>query len=241
MSRYILSILFYFILNFSVAQTPDSIYYLSAKNNINAVISPLQFKTFHKETKKAFKTFPLYDNSNWDSLNKAQAPFRLKKSEQMDSIFKYLRFEYPASFADSDSCLILMDLNKTKLCLYLEENQGMQAYHLADYLKPYMLFQRSGWEWQEFILYNPSNRYLVSFPDSPVFLNDSLIYALGNYYGEGGFQFINVNNNSFFRVDFSNYEILECYQREFFFYFTLYNRDLNSNKIYYKLTFFSQN
>ena len=242
MSRYILTIFFNFIVSFSLAQTPNSIYYLSEQNNINAVISPLKYKPFRKETKNGNKTFPLFElNSNWDSINKAQTTFRIKKSQQMDSIFKYLRIEYPASFADSDSCLILMDINKTKLCHHLEENQSMEAYYLADYLKPYMLFQRSGWEWEEFILYNPSNSYMASFPDSPIFLNDSLIYAVGNYYNEGGFQLINLKNNSFYRIDFSNYEIMQCYQMGFSFYFALRHQYKSSDKIYYKLTFFSQN
>lgn len=242
MFKYILTFFFNFILSVSSSQTPDYIYYLSEQNNINAVISPLKFKSFRKETKNGNKTFPLFElNSNWDSINKAQATFRIKKSQQMDSIFKYLRIEYPASFADSDSCLILMDKNETKLCNHLEGNQSMQAYYLADYLKPYMLFQRSGWEWEEFILYNPSNNYTASFPDSPVFINDSLIFAVGNYYSEGGFQLINVKNNSFFRIDFSNFEIMQCYQVGFSFFFALRHQYKSSDKLYYKLTFFAQN
>lgn len=242
MSRYILTCLFIFLLSLSLAQTPDSIYYLSEQNNIPAVISLLKNQTFEKEIKSGNKTFPLFEpNSNWDSINKAQATFRIKKSQQMDSIFKYLRIEYPASFADSDSCLILMDSNKTHLCINHEQNRNIQSYYLADYLNQYMLFERSGWEWEEFILYNPSNRYKVSFPDSPFFLNDSLIYAAGNYYSEGGFQFINLKSNSFYRIDFSNYEIMQCYQMGFSFYFALRHQYKSSDKLYYKLRFFQQN
>jgi hypothetical protein len=69
-------------------------------------------------------------------------------------------------------------------------------------------------------------------------VNDSIIYTSGNYYSEGGFQFMQITGDLYFGFETYNWELRECYRvnNVFYFYFKS-NLSQAERPVYLKIRF----
>jgi hypothetical protein len=208
----------------SFSQRRDFTVSFHHENTFTPKIDTIDYQRFEKIKAIGFQSVPLSATlvQNFDSIAKA-IDYAIRQNEyRMDSIFKDLKLEYPEAFQQKDSCLTLNGTDKQLLiCNNRNQNdiQAWSVYSFSDYTKGYLVVEHNGYEQWEYVLFNPETRIYKVAHYPPVFLNDSIFYTSGNYYSEGGFQYMQTNSNLYFGFETYDWELLECYRVKNVFYF----------------------
>lgn len=176
---------------------------------------------------------------NWDSLYKADELKYKRNKIYMDSLFPVIRAKYPKAFSTKDSCLYLNGNDTVaKVCIHHSDDKSSEGYSFEKYENNFLVIQQGGYEWWNFILFNPEKGIIKSIADKPFFINDSIVVSAGNYYSEGEFQLMDVNGTLYFGFDTFNSEMIESFHIKNHFYFSFQpNDDFKAKKIYIQLRF----
>jgi hypothetical protein len=213
------------------------------ENTFIPKIDTIDYQSFEKIKAIGFQSVPLSatPGQNIDSLVEA-IDYTIRQNEiRMDSVVKVLKHKYSAALQQKDSCLTLNGIdNQILICnnRNQNDNQAWSSYKFSDYQKGYIVVEHDGYEQWEYVLFNPKTRIYKSAHYSPVFVNDSIIYTSGNYYSEGGFQYMQLTSNLYFGFESYDWELRECYRVKnvFYFYFKSNRHDKECYK-YLKIDF----
>ena len=213
------------------------------ENNFSPKIDTIDYQIFERIKAIGFQSMEVSATSgqNIDSLIEVVAYKRKKNEIRMDSIFKCLKQEYPEAFQQKDSCLTLNGIDKQVLiCNNRDQNdtQAWSAYSFFDYQKGYLVVGHVGYEVWKYILFNPKTRINKTANYPPIFVNDSIFYTSGNYYNDGGFQYMQITSNLYFGFETYYWYLYECYRvnNEFYFHFKSNISETEKPK-YLKITF----
>lgn len=207
-------------------------------NNIAYEIDSIDSVEFFNFKKTGIEILhPYQDFANWDSVYAAWEEQRRLNKIYMDSVFRELHANYPKAFELKDSCLILFAKDTLrKICMHLSDDNSAEAYGFEKYEHNYLVIAHGLNEWGENLIFNPAEGLLKSVDNTPVFLNDSIVTSAGNYYSEGGFQVLNMKDNSSFAFVTFDLELLESFLKKTTFYFAFRPKhNYKASKEYYKI------
>ena len=235
MKYIVLILLGFFLYQKSFSQQGDFRISLHHENTFTPKIDTIDDLCFEKIRSIGFQSIPLSakPGQNGDSLVKAFDKSRRDNKIRMDSVFKILKNKYPEAFQETDSCLILTGKEKQLLICNNRDQHDIQnrsEYNFSDYRKGYLVVEKDGYEQWEYVLFNPKTRVHKSVHYPPVFINNSIIYTSGNYYSEGGFQYIQLTGDLYFGFETYGWELRECYRVKNVFYFYFKSNRLNKEK-----------
>lgn len=194
------------------SQDNESYYYFPEKNTISPVIDSIDYESFSSIRKIGIKSAPYCTsiylpeeiNRATDSIWKAEAKNKEKNIKRVDSIVRSLKEKHPSTFYEKDSCLFLNSTDSVvKICIW--NNPGSRentSYRFVDYEHNYLVIEKSGYEFWQYILFNPKTRNYKVFLHEPTFINDSIAYCSANYYGSGDFQIMHLSGISYFGLSF---------------------------------------
>jgi len=210
------------------SQDRDFIISLHDNNTIKPKIDSIDVESFIKIRKIGISSGPLSQsiyfsdeqNRAADSIWKTIEQNRKQNALHMDSIVRLMKKKYASSFLEEDSCLILNGFDrKIEIC---KRNRAGDAnwssYEFKDFQKDYLVIEKDGYEQWVYILFNPRTRNYKYLEYPPYFMNDSIAYCSDNYYGEGGFQILQLTGKSYFGFESYNWELEECYKVDKVFY-----------------------
>jgi hypothetical protein len=201
------------------------------KNTFKPNIDSIGFEAFVKIRKTGIRSGPLTQSIYFSDEQNREADstwktIDLNKRQQdlhMDSLVRILKKNYAKAFFEKDSCLIINGIdNKIVICNNRNRKDDLSwtSFKYLDYQKGYLIIQKEGNERWEYILFNPRTRNYKYFEHPPCFLNDSIVYCSANYYGEGGFQIMQLTGKSYFGFETYNWVLEECYRIDKVFYFS---------------------
>jgi hypothetical protein len=212
---------------FCFSQENDIKFSFSERNRLNPIIDTISQKQFVSIRKNGIQSIPQpwIKYQNLDSLNRVYKDNEGKNTLKMDSLFRKIRLKYSNSFSQTDSCLILKAIDTLiTICNYQNDSlfQHWSTYKLKDFYKGYLIFLETGYESWDYILFNPKTKKYCFISDYPYFINDTIIYSSGSYYGDGQFELFCLKNDKlYFRFDTFNWEMEECYRLNRVFYIAL--------------------
>ncbi len=156
-----------------------------------------------------------------------------------DFVLKSKATAYPESIQLNDSCCILTGLDKTiRLCKKRPENDRKWSnFSLYDVTNDYLIFIESGYEWWDFIAFNPLTKEYFFTQHIPIFINENIIYSYGNYYAEGQFQIFDRKYKKYYGFDTFNWELSKLYIEDSVFYIELTSNKSFKEKKYLKLMY----
>jgi len=233
----LLLLLGFFMYQKSFSQQGDFAISFDHENTFVPKIDTIDVQCFGKIRPIGFQSIPpsAKPGQDVDSLVKAFDKSRRDNKIRMDSVFKILKNKYPEAFQETDSCLTLNGKEKQILICNNRDQHDIQnwsEYNFSDYQKGYLVVEKDGYEQWEYILFNPKTKVLKSVSNAPVFINNSIIYTSGNYYSEGGFQYIQLTGDLYFGFETYGWELRECYRVKnvFYFYFKSNRLDKEQDK-----------
>ena len=99
-----------------------------------------------------------------------------KITENIDSTYSCIRSKYPNSFSDSTSCVVLNGKTEKKtLCVdtsdFIDPKEWV-SYNIFDCKKDFILYRIYYYEDEEYVLFNPKNRIIISGWKSPSFIEE---------------------------------------------------------------------
>jgi hypothetical protein len=247
--KFSIQIILIFFFGFSCySQDHDFRIYFHKNNTIEPKLDSIDFKSFNSIRSIGISSGPLSQSSYLpdeinraaDSICKANELNKGKNAYRMDSLVRLMKQNYPSAFYEKDSCLILNGLDqKIELCKHKSNNmKASTSYEFKDYTNNSFVIEKSGFESCEFILFNPQTKNYNLFEHEPRFMNDSIAFCSGNYYGLGGFQLIHIAGKFYFGFETYNWELQECYSVEKIFYLSFrptFNREMDPK--YIKINF----
>jgi hypothetical protein len=146
----------------------------------------------------------------------------LQISTESDSILNIFRKESSSLFSDSASCLILNGENEIKkLCIDTSssDTKSWEGFSFIKYTHEFLVFKHYGYEWEEYVLFNPKTKNTKTIEGYPLFTN-KFVFAASNYYGEGFFEFFGPEINSYYRFDTFNWQLTGFYHINSLFFFS---------------------
>ncbi len=161
-----------------------------------------------------------------------------KTNQKADSIYKYLRKKFPESFKDSLSGLILKGKNESLFLDYDTSYYG-QTYTILDFQLGFLFIHKMVLVGEEYILFNPKNRYIKSVWGYSNFIDSSAIFAVSNNEALNfAFLFQSLNKDNFFAF-YPNYSwsISNYYYSKNKFYFEFSPDNIKESKKYLRITF----
>lgn len=187
----------------------------------------------------------VHQESNWtpqiDSINEVEFAQEKKYKFQEqdidgDSLVNVLSTKFKNAIALTDSCCTLKGFDKDlKVCRKKAgDSREWSNYEGIGYENGYLIILKSGYEWWDYISFNPITKKYFYTSNLPHFTNDSLIYSAGNYYAEGQFQIIDTKQNKYFGFESFNWELKGFYREKESFFLEF---ESSSNKRYLKVTF----
>lgn len=208
--------------------------YINIKYQVDSIDSA-EFFNFKKTGIEILH--PSQNFFNWDSVYAAWEEQRRLNKIYMDSVFKELYTNYPKAFELKDSCLFLFAKDTLqKICMNFSENHSAEGYSFEKYQHNCLIIEHGGYEWGEYLIFNPAEGRLKTVENIPVFINDSIVTSAGNYYSEGSFEILNMKDNSRFAFVTFDHELLESFLKETTFYFAFRpNKKHKSSNEYYKI------
>ncbi|CAM1374588.1 hypothetical protein [Tenacibaculum xiamenense] len=206
-------------------------------------------KVLGQET-KLDTIFKIHKNSNWkisietisfeefNAIYKPPPPTVEKMNWNPSLILAQKVKNFSKTIVLKDSCCFLNTKNKTiKLCNSKpEDDRKISNFELIDIHNDFLIFMQSGYEWWNFIGFNPTTKSYFYTQNDPIFINKHTIYSYGNYYGEGQFDIQNLNKNLYFAFDTFNWELSALCKEENVFYLKLTNNTYDRIQKYFKLT-----
>lgn len=155
-----------------------------------------------------------------------------------DSLLKSLTTKFPKNIIRKDSCVILTGNDKllticTTKPLDTKQWGGFTAYN---FINGYLILQLIGYESVEYLSYNPVSQKYFYTSNVPIFLNNEIVYAYGNYYLDGQFQIFDLEKNKYFGFELFDWELTKFFKEGSQFYFELVSRFKKTEK-YLKLDY----
>jgi hypothetical protein len=89
------------------------------------------------------------------------------------------------------------------------------------------------YEGSEYYLFNPKEGILKLTYFLPLFMNDSVVAAVGNSFGSGSLQLLDIKGKNYFGINSFN-DIEECFHIKNHYYFSI----RNTNNFHGNLTYF---
>lgn len=195
---------------------------LNEKNNIKVKIDTISYSEFAKNGKPIKWIEP-------------------KVNGKIDSIYKSIKLNYPNSFKDSASCLVLIGLNENHVLCHDTTSSNIKnqiTYYCFDLINDFILFHVLGYEEEDFILFNPQKRFIKSVWSYPNFIDTSAIFAIKNTESlDFYFVFESLTNDDFFSFYADSWRITNYYNQRNKFYFEFISLNNDKLKKYVKVTF----
>ena len=141
----------------------------------------------------------------------------LKTKKVIDS----LKMIYTNDFIYKKNCLKLNSKPKQfEVCrnTYNPNFPYAGTYRLADFRCGYIVIKRFEYEWEGYELYNPEKRRLISIEGEPIFVDNSYVVGVYQYYGSGGFELYSLKDPTV-SFQFGSWRIVEAYRIDNVFYF----------------------
>jgi hypothetical protein len=117
------------------------------------------------------------------------------------------------------------------------DHRQQSGFKLSDINNDYLIFIESGYEWRNFIAFNPSTKEYFETQNAPIFINKNIIYSYGNYYAEGQFQIFDKKHNRYYGFETYNWELSNLYRDNNTFFIELTSNASFKKKKYLRLTY----
>jgi len=219
----------------------DFNFWLDTKNTIKPKIDTISLKYFKKAISNGIQSVerPWPNTNNIDSIKNVYETKEKLNEIRMDSIVKSLSKKLSNSFYHTDTTLVLFGVDSTimvnKRSIY--GDQEGTNFKIVDFKNGYLVIYQIGYEWWNYILFNPKTRNFQTILDEPYFINNEIIYSSGNYYGEGQFQLKGLKDKNIYFGLFCSWEIKECYRVKNVFYLFFSKGGWSKEKIFMKIDF----
>lgn len=232
----------------SFPQKINGILYEHPQNTLHPGIESMDYESFNAIRKTSISSSPLAQsiyfpdelNRKADSISKTLRNNRVQDSLRLDSIVSWLKTTYTSAVIETDTCLILTGFDKKiELCKRNgPDEKDWSSYEFRDYQRDYIVIGKYGYEIWEYIVFNPKTGNYRFLEHSPLFLDDSIVFCSDNYYGEGGFQIMQLTGKAYFGFESYGWELEECYRVNKMFYFSFRsNKDRSLKPRYLTINF----
>lgn len=163
------------------------------------------------------------DTINKELFNnlKVSRPMPDYYTKNSDSLLKVTLIKYSNVLTYIDTCLVFsVKKGKLSLCKYIPEpySKNQMDFRLSGLESDYLVFEKSGYEWWEYLSFNPITKTYFYTSKYPHFISKNLVFSYGNYYGEGQFEIFDIRENTRFSFDSFNWQLVKLYRLDNEFY-----------------------
>lgn len=185
--------------------------------------------------------------SNWDIKIDTISEIEGKKTKPLiyqenqidsDSLLRSMSSKFPKNIIRKDSCLILKGNDQLiTICTTKSTDIKQWGGFTADnFSNGFLILRLMGYESEEHLSYNPvTQKYFYTY-NVPIFINNEIVYAYGNYYLDGQFQIFDLEKNKYFGFELFDWQLTKFYKEGSQFYFELVSR-FKKTKKYLKLDY----
>lgn len=200
----------------------------------------LLFMNFYSEAQSKYEfRFKIIESSNLsvkvDTINKEvfnnfhkENPLPDYFIKDSDSLLKALVSENINILKLKDTCLVFITKEEEEqLCKYIPDpySKNQTDFKLIGHKKEYLIFEKSGYEWWEYFCFNLKTQQGFYTMNLPIFNSDVEIFSYGNYYLEGQFEILDIENEKYYGFDCYNWELTDLYKIEETFYLKFKSND----------------
>jgi len=237
-----------FITSKTSAQTKQGIVTINSSINLTATIDSIDSVEYYFSKPLGTQILQPYKDwgLKWDSVNAAEKLKWKLDSIIMDSVVKSLKKSFPKAFEDLNSCIVFHGKDTSiKICNdtiiddpVSDDPKSFTVFYFDKYEKGFLWIVQVGYEWRGFIIFNPETGILKSIGEDPLIIDDYIVCAAGNSYGDGGFEVMKLNDDSYFNFATYQKEILESFQIKNRFYFKIRDSFNSSSPSFYMIVKF---